>query len=298
MALLASYEDEFRELLKGATAEMATLRSTLQRTAATYKAPPAAGPESRGERLTQLKVGVNRLRELGNMMDAESNDVVPPAERAGAKDRVAEYRKQSMHMEKEYVKLKDDCSKEDKEDLLSGAAAKAAAAAVAGAANAGEAASAAADEDRIKYRTKMVGNTALLETGSKKLNQAEQVINEAVTYSESAKTNLRQQRETLTNIYNTTDEVDGTLTSVRKTLKEMHLTMIKNKAVMVVIILALLLMIFVVIYVKLGTSSTGATRTTIIVQSPSPMPPTLAPMVTSRPAGAGSGSGAAGSLND
>jgi vesicle transport through interaction with t-SNAREs protein 1 len=276
--LLTTYEEEFRDLMKSLQDDMASLRATLQRDASDYKAPPATGNASRIQRGKALTVTAQRLKELVSSMEFETNDVVLQL-RLAAKDRVAEYKKQTFAAEKDIAKLKSDCSRADRDDLMSGAVAKGAAAA--------GGASASLDEDTAKQRMLMAENTQMLSDGSKVLRQAERAANEGVDLGNQALAGLVAQRHTINKISGTTADMEQEVNNARKILSDMHKTMIKHKAILIVIILALLLMILLIIYIKVaggGSSTTSTTtNTNVIVITYAPQPP--APPVTAAPGG-------------
>ena len=273
--LLSTYEEEFRDVTKTLQDDMTNLRSTLQRDAPNYKPPPATGNASRIQRGKALSATAQRLKELVSSMEFETNDVVLQL-RLAAKDRVAEYKKQTFNIEKDIAKLKSDCSRADRDDLLSGVSAKAAGSG-----------SPAIDDKTAEQRVMMAENTEKLSEGTKILKAAERAANEGVDLGNQALTGLVNQRHTINKISEKTADMEQEVNNARKILSDMHRTMIKHKAILVVIILALLLMIMLIIYIKMAGGSSSSTSTTtntqvIIVTNPPAPPPRP---VTANPAG-------------
>mmetsp|Transcript_19951 Transcript_19951/g.22944 ORF Transcript_19951/g.22944 Transcript_19951/m.22944 type:complete len:301 (-) Transcript_19951:99-1001(-) len=279
-SLFQTYDEELRDVVKEFGDLLNEVRQTLQRETPSYRAPPPTGPSSRLQKCKTLTELLQKARELSLWMERECASAdFPISQRETSRQKVAEYRKQSLQFERDLKRVKDDCGAADRADLLGASGSP-------NSTNGGamtaeqRAAMTGLDEETRKQREQMARNTETLKTGSKFLREAEKLTNETEEMSGTALKTLVGQTTTISGIISKTHEADDEVSQARKILNDMHKEMIKNKAILLIIILVLLLLIFLVLYIKFGgssSSSSSSSTTTVIYVTSSPSSPTVAP---------------------
>jgi len=101
-------------------------------------------------------------------------------------------------------------------------------------------------------RTRLLAGTALLEEGSKRLQQSQQIALETENQGADILMNLRTQREQIENSRNTLQQADLAIDRASGTLKKMVRRMYQQRAITIGIISVLILLIIVIAWEKLS----------------------------------------------
>ncbi|KIM46299.1 hypothetical protein M413DRAFT_441386 [Hebeloma cylindrosporum] len=101
-------------------------------------------------------------------------------------------------------------------------------------------------------RTRLLAGTALLEEGSKRLQQSQQIALETENQGADILMNLRTQREQIENSRNTLQQADLAIDRASGTLKKMVRRMYQQRAITIGIISVLVLLIIVIAWEKLS----------------------------------------------
>lgn len=96
----------------------------------------------------------------------------------------------------------------------------------------------------------MLSGTASLERSSQRLRDSQRVANETEQIGATILTDLRGQREQISNARNTLMEADGYVDKSIRTLRGMARRMATNRIITVAIIVILIILIFLVIASK------------------------------------------------
>jgi chromosome segregation ATPase len=252
-ALLQSYEEEHSETSAAIKRDMDQLRNSLQ-------ASNTLSSTDRAALLKGVQTKLTKLKELNTNIEYEA------AQRADAKQKVADYKRAVFTLEKDLTRMKTDVAQKDREDLLVGANSSSS--------NDGLM---TAESDVEKARQQMARNTEKLKKGSDVLRNAEQLVNETDALADDTIDNLAKQRDQIKDIKRKAMDTDDELNHARRTLTRMQKVMIQNKAILIVIIIVLVSMIIGLAYVKAGGSSSNngvknqeTTRTNAPSGTPSP----------------------------
>jgi vesicle transport through interaction with t-SNAREs protein 1 len=101
-------------------------------------------------------------------------------------------------------------------------------------------------------RTRLLAGTALLEEGSKRLQQSQQIALETENQGADILMNLRTQREQIENSRNTLQRADLAIDRASGTLKKMVRRMYQQRAITIGIISVLVLLIIIIVWEKLS----------------------------------------------
>lgn len=266
-ALIRDYEDEFTTGCESVKRELQGLRAGF---AADGTNPPPAGAITKDRGTVNRNIGNNlrRLRDVLSALEIESAQA-PLELRTEVKGRLAGYKATLAALEKDAAVIKKQSADADREELLRDAKSTADKnlKAVAG----------EGDDETTKMKKQLARNTALMQSGSGKLRQAEALTHEMNDLADNTLEELQRQRRTIQNISHSVRATDEELSHAQRILRKMHREMLKNKAMLAAIIAILLIMIVGLLYYQFGGTSATHSEAASSVSGVDHSVPTLPP---------------------
>lgn len=219
-ALFESYEQDFRQLIEA-------VQEKLEDNGGDEK-------EKRKSNLRRVEMELEEADEMVSQMEIEIQGI-PQSVRAQYHTRL---RSAKTDLSKHKKLLTDARSQLARSDLLSSS----------------NNAYSSSDEPYgpSSDRTRLLAGTALLEEGSKRLQQSQQIALETENQGADILMNLRTQREQIENSRNTLQRADLAIDRASGTLKKMVRRMYQQRAVTIGIISVLVLLIIVIAWEKLS----------------------------------------------
>eukprot|EP00744_Colponema_vietnamica_P010561 GILI01014913.1.p1 GENE.GILI01014913.1~~GILI01014913.1.p1 ORF type:complete len:276 (-),score=67.74 GILI01014913.1:141-968(-) len=259
MELYQSYERELQDITKQIEDQLAELAKSCDTATPGYVQPPTQGPTSRQGRLTAAAELITRGKDCISSMEIEANDVIP-AERINIRGKIVEQKKRMGKYDTDITQLRTKATKAEREDLLRAGKQRAAAAL-----STENGIPDDLDDESKKERGKMAAVTDKQKGNTDIVRNIERIATSSAATIKDAETNLYKQRETISNIHDTTREMDAEVSDARRVANQMHKMMVQNKMVMVGIIALLVIMIIVIIYVKAVGDGSGSSTVIVVL---------------------------------
>jgi len=223
-ALFDSYEQDFQQFIE-------TIREKLEGEGS------GDGSEQRKAVLRRVEMELDEADEMVSQMEIEIQGI-PQSVRAQYHTRL---RTAKADLSRYKKLLKDQNSHVARSDLLSSPRPF-------GAAVSDDPYAPSSDSDR----TRLLAGTAMLEDGTKRLQESRQIALETETQGADILLNLRTQREQIENARSTLHTADSNIDRASGTLKKMIRQMYKQRVVTAAIIVVLILLISIIIWEKLS----------------------------------------------
>jgi len=221
-ALFDSYEQDFKQFIE-------TIHEKLQVNEGSDK-------EQRKASLRRVEMELDEADEMVSQMEIEIQGI-PQSVRAQYQTRL---RSSKAELTKHKKLLAESRTQLARADLLSSSS------------NAGTYSSSDEPYGPSSDRTRLLAGNNLLEEGSKRLQQSQQIAIETENQGADILMNLRQQREQIENSRNTLQRADLAIDRASGTLKKMVRRMYQQRAVTISIVVVLALLIIIIVWEKLS----------------------------------------------